>query len=389
MAFLSLVFVFFCGLAVPVYGQQAHIRVAYDEATHHWYFRSGDKKFLSKGVVGIRFQGEVSPRDDQSYGQVLTAQGLTPATFAQQAAARLRAWGFNTVGPWSDPILYQDTDLYYTLIIAGTDKGIQPGSPLKRFPDVFDPAFALQVEARVQEVAAPHRQSTRLIGYFTDNELHWGLDLLDRFLKLPPGRPGREAAAAFLRTSGGATQSQSRVLGDDQRQAFLRLAAQKYFQTYQQAMRNHAPHQLNLGCRFAAFKHYHPIVAEVAGQYVDVVSINHYPRNLAAIINDLRALHRLSGKPVLLSEFSVRARDSKLPNTKGGGVLVDTQRQRGEWYQQFVGELVLEPYIVGYHWFRWLDEPKQGRFDGEDSNVGLVDAQNNPYKDFIELIKGQ
>jgi 5-hydroxyisourate hydrolase-like protein (transthyretin family) len=30
------------------------------------------------------------------------------------------------------------------------------------------------------------------------------------------------------------------------------------------------------------------------------------------------------------------------------------------------------PYCVGYHWFQWSDQPAQGRFDGENSNYGLV-----------------
>lgn len=29
-------------------------------------------------------------------------------------------------------------------------------------------------------------------------------------------------------------------------------------------------------------------------------------------------------------------------------------------------------YIVGTHWFRFMDEPIGGRYDGENSNMGLV-----------------
>jgi agarase len=44
------------------------------------------------------------------------------------------------------------------------------------------------------------------------------------------------------------------------------------------------------------------------------------------------------------------------------------------------------PEAVGYHWFQFVDEPKQGRFDGEDSNYGLVDVQDHPYQEFVDAV---
>ena len=45
------------------------------------------------------------------------------------------------------------------------------------------------------------------------------------------------------------------------------------------------------------------------------------------------------------------------------------------------------PEAVGYHWFEWVDEPKEGRFDGEDSNYGLVDITDKPYQDLVETVR--
>jgi agarase len=45
------------------------------------------------------------------------------------------------------------------------------------------------------------------------------------------------------------------------------------------------------------------------------------------------------------------------------------------------------PGAVGYHWFEWVDEPKEGRFDGEDSNYGLVNINDKPYEDFVNAAK--
>src|SRR5262249_42212943 len=39
------------------------------------------------------------------------------------------------------------------------------------------------------------------------------------------------------------------------------------------------------------------------------------------------------------------------------------------------------------HWFQYYDEPRYGRFDGEDFNMGLVDIDNRPYKEFCDAVK--
>jgi hypothetical protein len=45
------------------------------------------------------------------------------------------------------------------------------------------------------------------------------------------------------------------------------------------------------------------------------------------------------------------------------------------------------PEAVGYHWFEWSDEPKEGRFDGENSNYGLVNIADQPYESFVEAVR--
>ena len=42
------------------------------------------------------------------------------------------------------------------------------------------------------------------------------------------------------------------------------------------------------------------------------------------------------------------------------------------------------PWIVGYHWFEWVDQPPDGRFDGEDNNWGLVNVHDVPYAEVVD-----
>ncbi len=95
----------------------------------------------------------------------------------------------------------------------------------------------------------------------------------------------------------------------------------------------------------------------------------------------------MTSKPVLITEFAFRAEDSGLPNTKGAGPKVTNQAARAKAYADYVTRLESLPEAIGYHWFKWTDEPKEGRFDGENSNYGLVDIGDKPYREFAEAVK--
>jgi agarase len=35
------------------------------------------------------------------------------------------------------------------------------------------------------------------------------------------------------------------------------------------------------------------------------------------------------------------------------------------------------PFVVGAHWFQWMDQPVEGRADGENQLIGFVDIDDN------------
>jgi hypothetical protein len=103
---------------------------------------------------------------------------------------------------------------------------------------------------------------------------------------------------------------------------------------------------------------------EAMAEFIDVVSFNNYGFTPPA--EQLRKLHAATGKPVMLTEFSFKAKDSGLPNTKGAGQPVATQQDRAEHFDRYVSGLANMPFLVGYHWFQYFDQPAEGRFDGEE-----------------------
>jgi hypothetical protein len=87
---------------------------------------------------------------------------------------------------------------------------------------------------------------------------------------------------------------------------------------------------------------------------------------------------------VALTEFAFKAQDSGLPNTKGAGKPVPTQADRARLFEEYVVALARLPYTVGFHWFEYGDEPAQGRFDGENSNYGLVNIKDEPWQVLVD-----
>ncbi|MEM2885611.1 MAG: right-handed parallel beta-helix repeat-containing protein, partial [Thermoproteota archaeon] len=220
--------------------------------------------------------------------------------------------------------------------------------------------------------------------------------LFDDYLRLGQAAPGKRALVEFLEGKyagigelnaqwGTAFESFEEILDvnqlqrgkppDSDRLGFLEVVARRYFKVCHDAIRKFDPNHLILGCRFA----FEPPEEALKGclGFADVVSINNYGEEPP--IEALRRIHSLTGLPVMLTEFSFKAMDSGLPNTKGAGTPLATQKDRAESYEKYVRKLVSEPYVVGYHWFEYADEPAEGRFDGENSNYGLVKISDEPW----------
>jgi hypothetical protein len=189
---------------------------------------------------------------------------------------------------------------------------------------------------------------------------------------MPESSAGFQKAAEFIKSRGhSATQ-----LTTDDKDEFLGLAADEYARVTSEAIRRHDPNHLVLGCRFAGYAG--DAATRAAGRHFDVISYHAYSPN--APLDRLQQIFRLTGKPVMITEFSFKAMDSELPNTKGAAKPVATQQDRADGFARYVEALASLPYAVGFHWFEYRDEPKEGRFDGENSNYGLVHIDFTPWE---------
>ncbi len=332
---------------------------------------------------------------------------------------RLQAWGFNTIGNWSDPQLGNKERVPYTLplSIVGDYVSISTGHDWwGGMPDPFDPRFAMATERAVAIAARDHRDDPYLIGYFADNELAWaapGNDPKDRYalaygtLKLTTDVPAKRAFLKQLRDKYRNQEGLSKAWGIDlpawelmedpgfeppipnpehpeienDFKYFQRVFAETYFKTISDALKWHAPNQLLLGGRFGIST---PEAVEACAKYCDVLSFNLYtPKPQDGL--DLATL-RVLDKPVLVSEFHFGSRDRG--PFWGGAMEVAREEDRGPAYANFLKSALAEPSIVGVHWFQYLDQPATGRLlDGENGHLGLVGITDVPYQGFIEAVR--
>ncbi len=164
----------FSAIVPSSFAQSGYFRVE-NRAGVWWLLDPNGSTTLSIGVDTIRYEGDrIQGTRAAPYLEAVKKLYPDRASWGQAVLARLRSWGFNTIGAWSDPELW-DLEMPYTIILdiaerAGADW--QHGRPA----DVFDPQFEDAARKIGQEQCAARAKSRFLVGYFSDNELRWGLD---------------------------------------------------------------------------------------------------------------------------------------------------------------------------------------------------------------------
>lgn len=331
--------------------------------------------------------------------------------------ARLKDWGFNMLGAGCDPALMR-RGLIHTIFLSMGDGLCWDGShpdqficpnekrPCSAFPNVFHPKFAAWADYVARRRCAPNKNDPWLFGYFIDNELAWwgrgtlGGGLFETVANLPDSHTAKIAQNKFLAERG--------VKGkpsDDVKLDFLKLAADIYFRVTSEAIRRHDPNHLVMGARFAGIGGAHPAVWEASGRYCDVVTFNCYPwadldrnvmlmekgsgANLKRVTDAFAKQYGLVNRPMLITEWSFPALDSGLPCTWGAGQRFKTQDLRTRATELFAKTMLSLPFILGYDYFMWVDQPAAGMSDEfpEDSNYGLITEQGVAYPGITSMFK--
>ena len=287
------------------------------------------------------------------------------------AGDRLRAWGFNTIGNWSDWGTFDLKAVPYTvpLNVGGDHARLSSGSDYwAKMHDPFDPQFAVDAEKSFQ-TAKRFRDDPWCLGYYVDNELSWGHNSNDRgryglainALAADVEQPAKKAFVQVLRRQYGtiekfnsawhaklvtwdALANESFSIPKEFTAAmkadcatFSKQFAWQYFTVVRDTLAKLDPNHLYLGCRFSSHT---PEVIEVAVEICPVVSFNIYAASISLprweFLRDLE-------KPCIIGEFHFGALDRGMFHT--GLVGADDQASRAGAYQSYVREVIDPPYV--------------------------------------------
>jgi hypothetical protein len=241
---------------------------------------------------------------------------------------RVRSWGLNTLGGWSEPALLQKGKVAYALEIqtGGRTSPIDPDRA----------AWAEKMRQALTAAAATVKDDPWCIGYFVDNEIHASTD-----------------PAWF----------------------------ERYYRQVSAVAKELMPDVLYLGSRLDYHDWPDEIesrkeIVRIAAKYCDVISFNFYKFTLDDV-----ALPAGVDRPAIIGEFHMGALDRGLFHT-GLRSVID-QNHRAEAYRNYVTSALRNPAIVGAHWFQCYDESTTGRFDGENYQIGFLDICDTPYGETI------
>ncbi|MBY0311625.1 MAG: hypothetical protein K2W85_06115 [Phycisphaerales bacterium] len=407
--------VFLCALfafAAPP-AAKTRYQVVRDDAGIWWYQAPDGTRFFSLGINNISPEPYMPRPGTKFYNPVPTEFKGDLAAWGKWASDLLRTHNFNTVGAWSSGAIPTGKGIVSTPVLYVVEhEGTRCLSPLR-------PDFEQFVRANTRTAIAKIPKDADLLGVFLDNEMPWygksGWDdiatytLLEQALELPAKDDRRVAAMKFLASRHSSVESFAKAYEVDikswdqitaelfkmnttaaamqDRTAFTAMLAEKFYETTTRIVREELPGTLILGTRIPG--NAPDAVIRACGKYCDVMSLNEYRAEPSASEHSLTRFWLLGGKPIMHTEYSWRAKEnaSGNPNTRGAGSVVQTQADRGRNYQSIVSDIATVPYVIGSHWFEFADQSPQGRFDGEDSNYGVVSLNNKPYVELLSAMR--
>ncbi|MFN0224367.1 MULTISPECIES: CBM96 family carbohydrate-binding protein [Paenibacillus] len=330
------------------------------------------------------------------------------SSFYSEAVSRIKKWGFNGAGAWAPTNYAQENNFPYTamLPLSGMAWAKVPGISIF---DIYAPNAEALMDKAFASMLPAQKNDPLLIGYFIDNEYDYHM-----FNAAVPKLKASTAAikgrlVQFLQEKYGTVSAFNASWGtkfmsfEELKEAeltaktgvptadmdnFFKLYLDTFYGTVNKLFRKYDSNHLLLGDRWLTTPSQNVKVrgflAAASGKYVDVISINHYSYALdKTMMNDVYA--KSGGRPILLSEFSFGTAEQGLKAIVTGSALDENDRQLR--YRSYVESAASLGYVVGAHWFNYVDQAGTGRYwsglYGERYNSGLLNVADRPYKQLL------
>ena len=396
-----------------------------------WLVDPDGNAFWDRAVnmVAYPHPGSGAGRMNRRYTERVVGEYPDPKAWAKMTWDRLEDWGFCSVGAGCGPetqdearrrgrFFYVSLNLSHRLLEQGAEhlflkdaRGRLPADPATRFPDPFSSEWRERLRTTVEEIVPAFRDDRWVIGYFVDNEIVASGDR-NLFKYFWSEACLKEVLAWLQKRYGGSVEALNRAwgcrltdFGELERELrrlvefpafrteraqqdlveFERHLVRTYVDYTIQIIRELDPNHLIIGNRFALtflFMDWEPL--ELFGRY-DLVAANCYPMKGPFLAGEdlwrIERIAQVTGKPVLVAEWNLSARESG-HIAWGWGYTVNTFRERAEGYANCIGQWANLPYVVGAHWFQWVDA-----FDVEDYNAGILQESGEPHPLLVERMR--
>ncbi|MST98807.1 hypothetical protein FYJ85_17360 [Victivallaceae bacterium BBE-744-WT-12] len=325
------------------------------------------------------------------------------AAWQRQMIERCRRWGFNSHGAFTSIFGNNaDTGFAVTACLERYMKQAPFHLVSADFIDPFDPYNAGLLEKVFAQKMKKYIGKPELIGYYTENERFYSsviTDLLaseksspakERFVSLMRDRYKNDIAAfnrnwqssfASFDEVAAASLAANTPAANSDAAAFEEVFFDAFYKLLAGTLKKIDPDHLFLGERMLIGQTYNSAVIKAMGKYCDIFSINYYTDEFSH--DEIKRLAELSGRPLLLSEWSYGSPEQGLFGVRN----VENQEERGKAYSRYAENAAASPYVIGHQYFALLDESNTGRgwedFNGERFNLGFVNVCDRPYKTFI------
>ena len=357
-----------------------------------WIIDPEGHYFITAAVNSVRMG--TSPNNEIT----LKSKFGTPEEWLKQSDKLIKDAGFNVIGSWSEVELIQKYNLQnpekpivYTTMLSFlgeyAKKNKRAGSEKENsLALIFDPNFQTFCDEHARKMVTASVSDKNLLGHFSDNELTFTNDLINKILaKTDKNSADVIALEKWAKANGFEKEKLTKI----QKEAFLGYVADIYYGTVKAALKKHDPNHLYLGSRLHSSAKNVESILKSAESHLDIVSINYYGY-WQPEAKHLTEWAQWCDRPFFITEFYTKAEDSGMENKTGAGWLVKTQSDRGIHYQNFCLELLKTPNCVGWHWFRYQDnDPTDLSADesNRDSNKGIVSYQYLPYLPLLEKMQ--
>jgi len=327
--------------------------------------------------------------------------------FYNESVYRLKKWGFTSEGGFSNSPEKSKTKFPQVRMLE-LPKHLIPGAYLY---DIYRPGFDEEMyeDFKNQGIASVANDPV-IIGYFFGNELDY-----QQFKHVVPFAKASEAATkkalvhylekkyATIQLFDSAWQVSYHSFGDlyeaqialtTEKAAadmvgFFKIYLDKFYKIVTENFRKLDINHLILGERYFTpvmdDEQLKEIICSVAGKYLDVLSYNYYTYDVD--LKRIRSIYQLSGKPVMLTEYHY---GDPTEGQTSSIQMMDNEQQKGYAYRNYVENLAATGFVVGAHWFEYLDQAVTGRwfqgYNGEGFGIGLLNVADRPYKKFLSSV---